>query len=149
MPTRKANATWDGGLKRGRGHVETETGSLATAYSFGTRFGSEKGSNPEELLAAAEAACYSMALGGALEKEGHAPTRIQTDAACTVEAEGQGFRITTMALKVRAVVPGCDQASFERIALTTKEACPVSRALIGNLEITVEAKLEEEAGLHA
>lgn len=148
MPTRKANATWEGGLKRGKGHVASESGAMSTSYSFGTRFGRDRGSNPEELLAAAEAACYSMALGGALETAGHAPTRIQTDAACTIEAEGQGFRITTMALTVRAVVPGCDQATFERIALTTKEACPVSRALIGNLEITLNARLEEEAQLH-
>lgn len=142
MPTRKASATWEGGLKGGKGRFESETGVCAAPYSFGTRFGAEKGSNPEELLAAAHSACFSMALAATLEKAGTPPTRIQTDAACTVEPQGEGFRITRMALSVRAQVPGCDQATFERWAQTSKEGCPVSRALLGNLEVTLEAKLE-------
>ncbi len=141
MPTRKATATWEGGLKNGKGQLASASGALKAPYSFGMRFGDEPGTNPEELLAAAHAGCYSMALAIALEKEGHAPERVETNAACSIEPEGAGFRITKMALQVKVRAPGLDRATFDRLAAVTKEACPVSRALIGNMEITLDAQL--------
>lgn len=138
MPTRTASAQWQGGLKGGNGSFKGETG-LGGSYSFGSRFQEATGSNPEELLAAAEAACYSMALSGGLEKEGFAPTSVETQAACTVEKVGEGFKITTMKLTVKAVVPGIDDAKFQAIAAATKEGCPVSSALKGNVQIELNA----------
>lgn len=142
MPTRNASATWEGGLKDGKGTLSGETGAVKGAYSFGSRFEEGTGTNPEELLAAAEAACYSMALSGALEKAGTPATRVHTDAACTIEKFGEGFKVTTMKLKVVANVPGIDDAAFQKAAKATKDACPVSGALKGNVDIQVEAKLE-------
>jgi osmotically inducible protein OsmC len=140
MPTRKAEATWEGGLKGGKGHFKGQTG-LGGAYSFGSRFGEEGGSNPEELLAAAEAACYSMALSAALEKGGTPPTSVKTEAACTIEKVGEGFKITTMKLVVRASVPGLDAEAFKKAAEATKEGCPVSTALKGNVDLQLDASL--------
>ena len=100
MPTRKASATWEGGLKGGKGSFKAESG-VSGAYSFGSRFENAPQSNPEELLAAAEAACYSMALSVGLEKNGTPPTRVRTDAACTIDKVGDGFKITRMRLEVR------------------------------------------------
>lgn len=143
MPTRKASATWDGGLKGGNGKFDGESGAIGGAYSFGSRFEEgNRGSNPEELLAAAEAACFSMALAGALEKAGTPPTRVRTDASCTVEKVGEGFKITRIKLNVRAQVPGVDQDTFRQAAQSTKENCPVSTALRGNVEIELDAQLE-------
>lgn len=139
MPTRKASAVWNGGLKGGNGTFKGETG-IGGAYNFGSRFESGTGSNPEELLAAAEAACFSMAFAGNLEKNGTMPTKVATDAACTVERSDQGFTITTMALTVTATVPGIDKPTFEKIAQQTKDGCPVSRALKG-VNISVTARL--------
>lgn len=141
MPTRKAGAVWEGGLKGGKGQYKGETG-LGGSYSFGSRFENAGGSNPEELLAAAEAACFSMALSGELERNGTPPERVATDAACTVEKVGEGFTITTMHLKVRARVPDLDPQTLTRLAEKSKDACPVSRALKGNVQISVEAELE-------
>lgn len=138
MPTRTATAQWKGGLKGGNGSFKGQTG-LGGSYSFGSRFENAMGSNPEELLAAAEAACFSMALSGGLEKEGFAPTSVETHAACTVEKVGEGFKITTMKLTVKAVVPGIDDAKFQSIAAATKEGCPVSVALKGNVQIELTA----------
>src|SRR3954471_11745315 len=104
MPTRKASAVWSGGLKGGTGNFRGESG-LAGSYSFGSRFENAKGSNPEELLGAAEAACFSMALSGALERNGTPATKVETDAATTVEKVTDGFGITKIALTVRATVP--------------------------------------------
>lgn len=140
MPTRSASATWKGGLKGGTGSYKGETG-LGGQYNFSSRFESGTGSNPEELLAAAEAACYSMALSGALEKNGTPPTSVDTTARCTVEKVGDGFTITRMALEVRAVAPGIDDATFQKLAAATKDGCPVSRALKGNMEMTLKATL--------
>ncbi len=142
MPTRKASATWQGGLRGGTGSFEGESGGIGGAYSFGSRFEEGRGSNPEELLAAADAACFSMALAGALEKAGTPPTSVHTDAACTVEKMGEGFKITRIKLSVRAQVPGVDEETFQKIAETTKDACPVSSALQGNVEIELDAQLE-------
>ncbi|HEX6161702.1 MAG TPA: OsmC family peroxiredoxin [Thermoanaerobaculia bacterium] len=141
MPTRNASAVWEGGLQGGNGRFEGESGAIGGSYSFGSRFGDAGGTNPEELLAAAEAACFSMALSAGLEKAGHAPTRVETKAACTVEKVGEGFGITTMKLNVRAVVPGIDDAKFQEIAAGTKVGCPVSKALAG-VDIQMQATLE-------
>lgn len=139
MPTRKASAVWNGGLKGGNGTFKGETG-FGGSYNF-TRFADESGgTNPEELLAAAEAACFSMALSGGLEKNGTPPTKIATEAACTVEKVGEGFTITRMALNVTATVPKIDDATFQQIAAKTKDGCPVSRALKG-VEMTITARL--------
>lgn len=140
MPTRTASAEWKGGLRGGTGSFKGQTG-LSGSYNFGSRFQDAAGSNPEELLAAAEAACFSMALGAGLEKEGLTPTSIQTTAACTVDKVGEGFKITTMKLSVTAIVPGVDDAKFQAIAAATKDGCPVSGALKGNVQIELDAKL--------
>ena len=138
MPTRNASAQWKGGLKGGSGSFKGQTG-LGGSYSFASRFENGSGSNPEELLAAAEAACYSMALSVGLESAGFTPTTVDTQAACTVEKVGEGFKITTMKLVVNAVVPGIDDAKFQAIAAATKEGCPVSSALKGNVQIDLTA----------
>ena len=141
MPTRNATAVWEGGLKDGKGSFNGESGGVSGSYSRGSRFENAKGSNPEELLAAAEAACYSMALSAGLEKNGTPPTRVETAAACTIEAIPGGFGITTMKLQVKATVPGIDNAKFQEIATATKDGCPVSKALKGNVAIELTAKL--------
>lgn len=142
MPTRHASAVWEGGLRGGKGSFSSESGAIGGAYSFGTRFGEDKGSNPEELLAAADAACFSMALSGALERNGTPPTRIETAAACTVEKVGEGFSVTTMRLSVRATVPEVSEAQFQSIAAATKDACPISRVMKGNVTIELDAQLD-------
>ncbi len=141
MPTRRASAVWEGGLRSGKGSLKTETGTIDAAYSFGSRFESGKGTNPEELLAAAEAACFAMALSGGLEGAGTPPTRIESLAACTIDKVAEGFRITTMKLTVRATVPGATAESFQKIAQVTKDGCPVSSALKGNVKIELDATL--------
>lgn len=140
MPTRSASATWSGGLKGGTGSFSIPNG-LSGAYNFGSRFQQEAGSNPEELLAAAEAACFSMALSGALEKNGTAASRIDTTAKCTIEKVGDGFSITTMALEVRVAATGLDQSALDKLANDTKSGCPVSKALAGNVQLSVRATL--------
>lgn len=140
MATRHASAVWEGGLRGGNGRFDGESGAIGAAYSFGSRFADEGGTNPEELLAAAEAACFSMALAAGLEKAGHAPTRVETKAACTVEKVGDGFEITSIRLRTTATVPGIDDASFQEIAAGTKSGCPVSKALAA-VDIQLEATL--------
>jgi osmotically inducible protein OsmC len=132
---------WEGDLRNGKGSFKGESGAIEADYSFGTRFGETKGSNPEELLAAAEAACFSMALSNGLATAGTPVTRVDTQAACTVAQVPGGFKITTMHLVVRAQVPGIDAATFTKAAEDTKKACPVSQALAGNVEITLDAQL--------
>ena len=141
MPTRRASATWEGGLQGGKGSFTGESGAIGGQYSFSSRFADGVGSNPEELLAAAEAACFSMALSGGLERNGTPATRIETKAACTVAKVDAGFAITTIALDVSASVPNIDDATFQRIAAETKEGCPVSKSLKGNVDIKLQAKL--------
>jgi lipoyl-dependent peroxiredoxin len=141
MPTRNASAVWEGGLKSGKGSFKGESGTLGGVYSRGSRFESEIGSNPEELLAAAEAACFSMALSGALEKNGTPATKIETAVACTIEAVEGGFAITTMKLDVKASAPGIDDAKFQELAAKTKDGCPVSKVFKGNLDLQLTAKL--------
>lgn len=143
MPTRNATARWEGGLKSGTGSFEGESGVIQGRYSFGTRFAEEAGTNPEELLAAAEAACFSMALSAGLEAAGTPAERVETRAACTVQPQpGGGFAVTTMALTVRARVPGLDAEAFRKAAEATKEGCPISKVMKGNVEITLDAQLE-------
>jgi osmotically inducible protein OsmC len=141
MPTRKSSAQWEGGLKGGKGSFKAESG-LSGAYSFGSRFENAKQSNPEELLAAALAACYSMALTAGLEKNGTPPTRVATDVACTIDKVGDGFKITKVHLTVRGKVPNVDAAAFDKAAQTTKDGCPVSQLFKGNTQMTLDAKLE-------
>ncbi|HWK88806.1 MAG TPA: OsmC family peroxiredoxin [Longimicrobium sp.] len=141
MATRRASAVWNGGLPQGSGSFKGESGVIEAPYSFGSRFADEGGTNPEELLAAAEAACFSMAFSGNLQRNGTPSESVQTSAACTVEKVENGFKITRMQLTVRARVPGIDNDKFQEIARTTKETCPVSVAL-GNVPMEIEATLE-------
>lgn len=140
MPTRKAGAQWDGAFKGGKGTFTAESG-LAGAYSAGSRFESAGGSNPEELIAAAHAACYSMALTLGLEKAGATPQQVTTDAECTIEKVGEGFKITTMRLTCRARATGIDAEKFKQVAEATKHGCPVSGALMNNVHIELDAQL--------
>ena len=140
--TSKATAVWEGVLRTGKGRFEAGSGVFRGDYSFPTRFEGAKGSNPEELIAAAHAACLSMALAFGLETAKTPATRITTTAACTIDKVGDGFRITSMRLDVRGTVPGIDQAAFQKAADAAKEGCPVSQALKGNVRMEMEARLE-------
>lgn len=141
MPNRKASAVWEGGLKGGKGTFKGETGGIGGQYSFSSRFEEGTGSNPEELLAAAHAACFSMALSAQLEGNGTPPQRVETTAVCTVEKVGAGFKITTMKLTTRATVPNVDAGRFQELAAAAVEGCPVSQALKGNLNVQLDATL--------
>lgn len=137
---RKASAVWKGGLKDGKGTISTDSGVLSNAqYSFSTRFEEGKGTNPEELIAAAHAGCFSMALSGQLSTAGLTAESIETTAAVTLEKTEAGFTITTVDLNVTAKVPGADQKAFDTAANNAKAGCPISRLLKAN--ITMTAKL--------
>jgi osmotically inducible protein OsmC len=142
MPTSSASAVWEGVLRSGRGHFKANSGAFEGDYTFATRFEGAKGTNPEELIAAAHAACLSMALSLGLEKGGTPATRISTKASCTVDKVGDGFKITKMRLEVRGKVPGVDQSGFAKAAEAAKNGCPVSNALKGNVQFELDAKLE-------
>jgi lipoyl-dependent peroxiredoxin len=142
MPTSSASAVWEGVLRSGRGHFKAGSGAFEGDYTFATRFESARGTNPEELIAAAHAACLSMALSAGLEKSGTPATRISTKATCTVDKVGDGFKITRMRLEVRGKVPGVDQAGFAAAAEAAKKGCPVSTALQGNVQLELDARLE-------
>jgi osmotically inducible protein OsmC len=138
---RKGSAVWNGGLKDGKGTVSTASGILNNApYSFVTRFENEKGTNPEELIGAAHAGCFSMALSGQLNSAGLKPERITTEATVTLEKLEAGFAITTVHLQVSARVPGATEDQFSTAANNAKAGCPVSKLL--NAKITMDAKLE-------
>jgi osmotically inducible protein OsmC len=139
--TSTSSAVWEGGLRNGHGKFSAGSGAFGGDYTFATRFESAKGTNPEELIAAAHAACLSMALSAGLEAAKTPATRISTKASCTVEKAGDGFRITKIRLEVRGQVPGLDQAGFETAAQKASEGCPVSQALKGNLEMELDARL--------
>lgn len=141
MPERKAHADWNGTLKGGSGSMKLGSGAFEGAFSFGTRFGSETGTNPEELVGAALAGCYSMALSADLEGAGYTPVSVKTESVTTIEQPDGGFAITKIALTTRAEVTGCTDEQFKQIAEKTKGGCPVSRALAGTT-ITLEATLE-------
>lgn len=138
---RSGSAQWQGGIKDGRGTVSTESGVLSEAqYSFSTRFEDGKGTNPEELIAAAHAGCFSMALSKQLGDAGMTAESINTTAAVSLEKTDAGFSITKVHLDVTARIPGADDSAFQTAANNAKAGCPVSRLL--NAEITMDAKLE-------
>lgn len=137
---RKAKAIWRGTGRDGSGNLSTDSGVLAsTPYSFKTRFENEKGTNPEELIAAAHAGCFTMALAFGLQSAGFTPTELSTEAAVTLEPEGRGFRISRSALTLRAKVPNLDETKFADLARDAEKNCPVSKVL--NAEIKLDAKL--------
>ena len=137
---RAASAHWAGDLKSGKGTVNTESGVLKDAqYSFSTRFENGIGTNPEELIAAAHAGCYTMALSAFLGKAGFTPTKLETNAIVTMEQVNNDWAVTTVALKVRGQVPVIDAAKFQEIAEEAKAKCPISRLL--NAKITLDAEL--------
>jgi osmotically inducible protein OsmC len=138
MAIRSAKASWKGGLKDGTGQFQATSGELSGTVSFSTRFEDAGGTNPEELLAAAHAQCYSMNLAATLEKAGHKPTHVQTTAEVHLEQQGEGFAITRSDLQTEAEVPDLDDQAFQDLAEKAK-ACPVSNAL--DLEIQLTAKL--------
>jgi lipoyl-dependent peroxiredoxin len=140
MPTRNAEAEWFGSLIDGKGHMKLGSGAFDGPYSFRSRMEEGTGTNPEELIGAAHAGCYSMALSAILGKAGLTPTRIHTKSAVKFEKVGDGFSITGIDLSTEAEIPGADQAGFEKYAETAKLNCPVSRALTGT-KISLTAKL--------
>jgi osmotically inducible protein OsmC len=141
---RRASATWAGDLVSGNGSASTESGALRDAkMAFSSRFENAAGSNPEELLAAAHAACFSMALANNLSKQGNVPQEVRTQATITLSKGSSGFKITKIHLDTEGVVPGIDQAAFSAAAEQTKQTCPVSVLLLPGLEeATVSAKLK-------
>ncbi|HYY69956.1 MAG TPA: OsmC family protein [Terriglobales bacterium] len=140
---RKASAVWRGGLKDGKGTLSTDSGALKqTPYSFSTRFENQPGTNPEELIAAAHAGCFSMALSNQLGSAGMTAESIETAATLTLEKTDAGFTITGIHLDVKARVPNADRAKFEEAATNAKNGCPVSRVL--NAKITMSASLAAE-----
>ena len=140
MAVRTADAVWEGELQGGKGRMKVGSGAFEVPYSFTTRFAEEPGTNPEELIGAAHAGCFSMALSGALTRAGTPPTKIETTARVHLEKVDEKMTITRIELQTTGQVPGIDQAAFERAAQDTKVGCPVSRLLTG-AEISVEAKL--------
>jgi osmotically inducible protein OsmC len=137
---RKARAVWRGTGRDGEGELSTDSGVLeATPYSYRTRFENQPGTNPEELIAAAHAGCFTMALAFQLQAAGFTPTELSTEAAVSLDPEGQGFRISKSALTLRAQVPGLDRAKFDELAEIAEKNCPVSKVL--NAEITLDATL--------
>jgi lipoyl-dependent peroxiredoxin len=138
---RNASAEWKGGIRDGKGTISTQSGVFSnTQYSFSTRFEDGIGTNPEELIAAAHAGCFSMALSGQLGNAGLTAESINTTATVTLDKKDGGFAITAVHLEVKAKIPGADQQAFETAANNAKAGCPVSKVL--NAEITMDAKLE-------
>jgi osmotically inducible protein OsmC len=142
MPTRTANARWEGSLQEGRGTMRMATGAYEGPYSFRSRFEEGEGTNPEELIGAAHAGCFSMALSGGLGQAGYEPESVETTANVHIDKVGEGFKITRIELDTKARVPGIDRDEFQEQAEAAKEGCPVSQALAGT-EITLRAELVE------
>jgi osmotically inducible protein OsmC len=140
MPVRKASAAWNGDLKGGKGTMKLGSGAFEGAYSFATRFEEEPGTNPEELIAAAHAGCFSMALAAGLGRAGFAPESVRTNATAHLEKGEAGFAISRIELETEARVPGIDEAAFQEQAQAAKANCPVSKALAG-VEISLNARL--------
>jgi osmotically inducible protein OsmC len=140
MPVRTANAQWEGSLQDGKGSMRFGSGAFDGQYSYSSRFEEGTGTNPEELIAAAHAGCFSMALSGGLSRAGHVPTWVRTTAQVHLEKQAEGFGITSIDLDTEATVPGIDQATFQEQAEAAKANCPVSRALAG-VDIRVSARL--------
>jgi osmotically inducible protein OsmC len=143
MTDKSASVNWTGAGKKGLGKISTETGALKDyPYGFASRFGDDRrGTNPEEILGAAHAACFTMAFSFACEKAGFATTTIDTQARVRLSAQGEGFAIDRIALRLNAVVPGLDEARFQEIAAAAKRDCPLSKALAGVSEISLAATL--------
>jgi osmotically inducible protein OsmC len=141
MPNKKASAVWNGNLKEGSGTINSESGVLSDdAFSFASRFEDADQTNPEELIGAAHAGCYSMALSNELHSAGHDSNSVSTDATVTLDMVDGAPTVTTIKLVAKADVPGLDNDEFQKIASATKDACPISRALSG-VEIKLEASL--------
>ena len=140
MAVRKASAVWTGNLKEGSGRLALGSGAFAGAYSFSSRFEEGSGTNPEELIGAAHAGCFSMALAAGLERSGHSPKSVSTEARVHLVKTDAGFTITRIELATEAEVPGIDDRTFQEHAEGAKKGCPVSRAL-GAVEIQLSAKL--------
>ena len=139
---RKASAVWLGGLKDGKGTISTQSGVLKeTQYSFSTRFAEGTGTNPEELIAAAHAGCFTMALSAQLGEAGLKPDSLETSATVKFEKTDAGFTVTAIHLVTKAKVPGASESAFETAANNAKAGCPISRLFKGNTEITLDAKL--------
>src|SRR3984957_10599986 len=137
---RKARAVWRGNGRSGNGDLSSDSGVLdKTPYSFKTRFENEKGTNPEELIAAAHAGCFTMALAFRLQTAGYTAMELSTESAVSLDPEGKGFRISRSALTLRAKVPNLDHATFDRIARDAEENCPVTKLL--KADVTLDAKL--------
>ncbi len=143
MPEKKASIHWEGAGKAGQGQISTETGALNKyPYGFASRFGEDrKGTNPEEILGAAHAACFTMAFSFAADKAGIATKRIDTTASVRLSKDGDGFVIDRIALTLEAEVPGLDDAAFQKLAADAKANCPLSKALASVPEITLSARL--------
>ncbi|GAD21221.1 OsmC family protein [Acidovorax sp. MR-S7] len=143
MPEKKASVHWEGAGKAGQGQISTETGALEKyPYGFTSRFGDDrKGTNPEEILGAAHAACFTMAFSFAADKAGIATERLDTTASVRLAKDGDGFVIDRIALTLKAKVPGMDEAAFQKMAQEAKANCPLSKALASVPEITLEATL--------
>lgn len=143
---RKARAMWEGDIQNGRGEISSDSGVLKSSpYSFSTRFGDVPGTNPEELIAAAHSGCFTMALAGALGKKGYTADRLETSATVSIGKDGEGFKIGSSRLKLRAQVSDIDEKTFRAIAEDAKANCPVSKAL--NVEITLDIDFHQS--LHA
>ncbi|MFL6277113.1 MAG: OsmC family protein [Blastocatellia bacterium] len=140
MATRNGSAVWEGTLKEGKGTVRLGSGAFEGQYSFASRFEEGTGTNPEELIGAAHAGCFSMALAAGLTKAGYSPNRVATTAKVHLGQSGGGFKITLIELETEADVPGIDEQAFQEQAETAKKNCPVSQALAAT-EITLSAKL--------
>lgn len=147
MIEKTASVHWEGPGKKGQGRISTETGALERyPYGFASRFEDDRrGTNPEEILAAAHAACFTMAFSFACDKAGFATGKVDTQARVRLTAQAEGFAIDRIALTLNAVVPGIDEARFQEIALAAKRDCPVSKALAGVAEISLQATLEAAA----
>lgn len=145
MSEKTASVLWTGAGKEGLGKISTETGALMDyPYGFASRFGDDRrGTNPEEILGAAHAACFTMAFSFACEKAGFATGTVDTQASVRLSAQGEGFVIDQIALRLKAVVPGIDEAKFQEIAETAKRDCPLSKALASVPEITLVATLQQ------
>lgn len=141
MPVRSANAEWLGELQSGKGTMKLQSGAYEGPYSFSSRFEEGTGSNPEELIAAAHAGCFSMAFSGALGKAGFPPTSVRTKANVHLDKREEGFTITRIVLETEANVPNIDEAKFQEIAEGSKKGCPISRALGAVEKIEVNARL--------
>jgi osmotically inducible protein OsmC len=140
MPLRNAEAVWEGNLFKGKGRMKLGSGAFEGAYSFSSRFENGLGTNPEELIGAAHAGCFSMALSLFIEKAGYAPERIHTSAKVHIDKVGDGFKITSIELATEAKIPGIDEKTFLEQAEAAKKGCPVSQAL-ASTDIQLKAKL--------